>query len=87
MLILIPQPMLMNTMVLTDHPNNRQWIILKISFLTISADAAAFVNVVEDTSAILSKVVVGFKLREASKTLSACLIRFHCSMSSLNLVG
>ena len=50
MLILIPQPMLMNTMVLTDHPNNRQWIILKISFLTISADAAAFVNVDEDTS-------------------------------------
>ena len=87
MLILIPQPMLMNTMVLTDHPNNRQWIILKISFLTISADAAAFVNVDEDTSAILSKVVVGFKLRDGSKTLSACLIRVHCSMSSLNLVG
>ena len=37
-------------MVLTDHPNNRQWIILKISFLNISADAAAFVNVDEDTS-------------------------------------
>ena len=33
-----------------DHPTNRQWIILQISFLTISADAAAFVNVDEDTS-------------------------------------
>ena len=52
----------MNTMVLTDHPNNRQWIILKISFLNISADAAAFVNVDEDTSAILGKVGGWFQI-------------------------
>ena len=55
--------------------------------LTISADAVAFVNVDAGTSAVPRKVVVCFKLREASKTFSACLIRVHCSMSSLNLVG
>ena len=55
--------------------------------VNIYTDAAAFVNVVEDTNAVLSKVGVGFKLREGSKTLSACLIRVHCSMSSLNLDG